>query len=365
MNTTLQMEIKAKPMSAFILVRSGLLQRKCACGGTPGPTGECEACRKKREKATLQRATSHAAVVNTVPPIVHDVLRSPGQSLDPATRAFMEPRFGHDFSGVRVHTDGKAAESARAVNALAYTVGRNVVFGSGQYMPGIREGKKLLAHELAHVVQQGNAGSSLVQKQTESDEEIDIFEVEAEEVANKVIALSDTAAEKSAETKSTKKKAPPNPCARTILAEGTCEFLVKNSKWVCCDPENGIEYPKRTKSAAEPGKECPSKKWTPIFTCDAKCDNALEKGCDDDDNWMAIPGNDFSYNKCDDLYTICANGKQTTGYVRDRSVTANKYEVSPGIQKSLGVKVGSSFAGSIYRPGAKQDTIDKDKCCKD
>src|SRR6266481_6002155 len=105
----------------FSRPRLGLLQRKCACGGTPGPTGECEGCRRKR----LQREAAQPSTLNRqhseVPPIVHEVLRSPGQPLDAATRAFMEPRFGHDFSRVRVHTDAKAAASARAVNALAYT----------------------------------------------------------------------------------------------------------------------------------------------------------------------------------------------------------------------------------------------------
>lgn len=365
MNMQLQTNVKAGPSPSFIPAQNRVLQRKCACGGTPGPTGECEACRQKREAAELRRATSHTAVVNTVPPIIDEVLRSPGQPLDDVTRAFMEPRFGHDFSRVRVHTDAKAAESARAVNALAYTVGQDVVFGMGQYVPGTGMGQRLLAHELTHVVQQGNAYFSYIQKQAVADEEPDIFETEAEEVANEIVALDDTAAKKPAKKKPVKKpKPPPNPCTRTILAEGSCEFLVKNSKWVCCDPENGIEDPKRTKSAAEPNKECPSKKWTPIFTCDAKCDKALEKGCNDDDNWMAIPGNQFRRSKCDEVYTICANGKQTTGYVRDRSVTAERYEVSPGIQKALGVKIGSSFKGSVYLPGAKTETIDKDKCCK-
>jgi hypothetical protein len=70
----------------------------------------------------------------------------------------MEPRFGHDFSPVRVHTDTKSAESARAVDAMAYTVGRDIVFGADQYKQGSPEGQSLLAHELAHVVQQrGNA----------------------------------------------------------------------------------------------------------------------------------------------------------------------------------------------------------------
>ena len=87
------------------------------------------------------------------PPIVHEVLRSPGQPLDEITRAFMEPRFSYDFSKVRIHTDGPASESAQAVNAAAYTVGRDVVFGRGNFDPRSSVGRKLLAHELAHTVQ--------------------------------------------------------------------------------------------------------------------------------------------------------------------------------------------------------------------
>jgi hypothetical protein len=90
-----------------------------------------------------------------VPPIVHDVLDTPGQPLDTSTRALMESRFGHDFSQVRVHADTRAAKSAQAVNALAYTVGNAMVFGTRQYTPTTGAGQKLLAHELAHVVQQG------------------------------------------------------------------------------------------------------------------------------------------------------------------------------------------------------------------
>src|SRR5437899_1147878 len=130
---------------------NGILQRKCAaCGQHTIAGGECKGCSKKR----LQRRVSSQAEPTEVPPIVHEVLRSPGQPLDPATRAFMEPRFGHDFSSVRVHTDAKAAESARAVNALAYTVGHDVAFGAAQYAPGTAVGRRLLAHELTHVMQQ-------------------------------------------------------------------------------------------------------------------------------------------------------------------------------------------------------------------
>src|SRR4051812_27824647 len=134
--------------------RSHLLQRKCACGGTPGLDGECTECRKKR-LSWQQHPTNQAEPATA--PIVNDVLRSSGQLLDPAARAFMEPRFGHDFGRVRVHTDARAAESAKAVNALAYTVGQDVVFDAGRYAPHTGEGARLLAHELAHTVQQERA----------------------------------------------------------------------------------------------------------------------------------------------------------------------------------------------------------------
>lgn len=218
MSTPMKTQTKApSPVRpAFTPARTGLLQRKCACGGSPGVDGECEACRNKR--LSLQRQTISAAGSATAPPIVHEVLSSPGQPLDAGTRAFMEPRFGHsfsqlqvlhndarqypqgslainqpgdayeqeadqaadtvigmpvrsylwkekreippgyDFRQVRIHTDPLAAESARAVNARAYTVGRDLVFGPGQYSPETREGQRLLAHELVHVIQQTGGG---------------------------------------------------------------------------------------------------------------------------------------------------------------------------------------------------------------
>ncbi len=150
MNKAAQVQVKTAPTASFTPVRSSLLQRKCACGGMLGLDGECAECRSK----PLHRSSINQTEPSAVPPIVHEVLRSPGQPLEATTRDFMEPRFNYDFSQVRVHTDTKAAESAYAVNALAYTVGRDVVFGEGQYVPGSSEGQRLLAHELTHVVQQ-------------------------------------------------------------------------------------------------------------------------------------------------------------------------------------------------------------------
>jgi hypothetical protein len=108
----------------------------------------------------LQRKATNSEALDSVPPIVNDVLASSGRPLDTTTRNFMEDRFGHDFSEVRVHTDSRAAESAQAVSAKAYTVGQNVVFGKDHYSPATGEGMRLFAHELAHVIQQGKSGQT-------------------------------------------------------------------------------------------------------------------------------------------------------------------------------------------------------------
>lgn len=101
------------------------LQRKCACKGTGNLTGQCAECEQKKK---LQRQASDAADSFSRPPIVGEVLRSPGQLLDGSTQSFMQTRFGHDFGKVRIHADRRAAEAAASVKARAFTVGRAVVF---------------------------------------------------------------------------------------------------------------------------------------------------------------------------------------------------------------------------------------------
>ena len=123
---------------------------------------KCDRCDEDKNDVLQTRESPGQVPVTQeqdVNPIVNEVLHSPGQPLDAATRAFMEPRFGHDFSRVRVHTDAKAAESARAVNARAFTMGNDVVFGTGQYLPIESAGRKLLAHELVHTIQQRSGGN--------------------------------------------------------------------------------------------------------------------------------------------------------------------------------------------------------------
>ncbi len=135
-------------MSAPSPTASGVaLQRKCA------------ACEQEELGETL-RAKQHDGRESSgaeAPAIVAEVLHSPGQPLDAQARAFFEPRFGRDFSQVRIHADGRDAKSAESIGARAYTVGRHIAFAEGQYAPGGDRGRHLLAHELAHTIQQGHS----------------------------------------------------------------------------------------------------------------------------------------------------------------------------------------------------------------
>ena len=170
---------------------SRLLQRKCACGGT-APGGECDSC-KQQDLLRRQPIGPDAGAYGAVPPSVHEVLRSPGNPLPPASRAFFESGFGHDFAKVRIHTDARASDSARNVNARAYTVGRDIVFGRGEYDPQSSAGRHLLAHELAHVVQQSGAGSA-GEGVTRIGDANDAAESHAEHAANLVASAHRTAA---------------------------------------------------------------------------------------------------------------------------------------------------------------------------
>lgn len=221
--TKLHAQDNASPTPVFTPARRGLLQRRCACGSSHGLTGDCEECGHQR--MTLQRHAIGPSESSTASPIVHEVLGSPGQPLEAATRLGMESRFGHrfgrvspwqpggdavrggmsvgrrgdsfereadsfaervehspsshaaavglergdvnaprrsaaDFSRIRIHADGRAAEAAQSLGAAAFTAGRDIVFGRGRYAPETAEGRRLLAHELTHSVQQQTASGA-------------------------------------------------------------------------------------------------------------------------------------------------------------------------------------------------------------
>jgi uncharacterized protein DUF4157 len=161
------------------------VHRKCSCGSTGSGAGECPEC-KSQDGVGVDRAAAGSKASGPVPSIVNQVLRSSGQPIDASMRTSMEDRFGYDFGAVRFHTDATAAQSAAAVSALAYTVGRHVVFGASQYSPGSDEGRRLIAHELAHVVQQG--GGDDVSPQTVSDP-ADASEHQADRAADAAMSV--------------------------------------------------------------------------------------------------------------------------------------------------------------------------------
>jgi lipoprotein-anchoring transpeptidase ErfK/SrfK len=158
------------PWSLTSMQLSAPLLRRCACGGSGDTGGECEECRAKREDQKVQRKQSGPGSNEIAPPIVHEVLESPGQPLDKTSRDFFEPRFGHDLSQVRVHADSTAQRSASEVNALAYTVGKHVVLGRSKSGSSVASSRNLLAHELTHTIQQGTQNSySGVQRQVDEE----------------------------------------------------------------------------------------------------------------------------------------------------------------------------------------------------
>jgi hypothetical protein len=178
----------------------------------------------------LQRAAGNASVASFLgedqdedrSPVKDVVGSGGGTPLDKDTRQFMESRLGHDFGDVRVHTDSKAAESAKAVNAQAYTVGTDVVFQSGKYAPETHEGKHMLAHELTHVVQQrsGSVSGTPAPGGINISDPSDGFEQQAERTATHVMT---------AETPASSSSSPPSIAAVQRQEEEAPEEEVQGS----------------------------------------------------------------------------------------------------------------------------------------
>jgi hypothetical protein len=286
----------SKVAAAWLMGRQtepgGLLRRKCACG-QHSTGGECEECRRKK-RGTLQRSAPGSARLGEAPPIVHEVLRSPGQPLDPAARQALEPRFGHDFSQVRVHTDRRAAQSARAVDALAYTVGREIVFAGGRYQPHQGEGLKLLSHELAHVVQQdgrdssgplriGPAGDSLEQEADRAESGVGVARGNgATSLLQRKITLVNTDANMPGDPDAPAEETKDKPKVSTTEGvQGWLDKLCPSGGWKV-DGQGVINSPRRDTFCAEtrsPGQAHFRSSGTPT-SCQCLCELTAE-GSDD------------------------------------------------------------------------------------
>jgi len=146
------------------MASAGAAARPNAGANIPSIQRMCDECEEELQRT---EANNSAPLMTSTVESQIGSMRSGGKPLSPQTRSFFEPRFGRDFSAVRVHSDASAAATAESVNALAYTHGQHIVFGAGQYQPDTSGGQKLLAHELTHVVQQGATRSTpVVQRQS-------------------------------------------------------------------------------------------------------------------------------------------------------------------------------------------------------
>lgn len=168
MSLSSQQTASVSPMLAATDASPLQLQRKCTCEEDGESCSRCHA-----GKTHIQRKAAGDTTLDGLPPIVKDVLASPGQPLDMGTRRGMEARFNHDFSAVRVHTGSDADLSAQSIYAMAYTAGHDIVFANNRYAPSTREGTRLLGHELTHIVQQSRGiGSGTSEAAAESEADI-------------------------------------------------------------------------------------------------------------------------------------------------------------------------------------------------
>lgn len=268
------------------------LQRKCACGGG------CLTCQtaqphSEHEHGHAKHVGSNDSETTAAPPVVHEAVSSAGQPLDSTTRGFMESRFGQDFSRVRLHTDGAAAEAARAVQARAYTLGRDIVFGAGEYAPATVEGKRLLAHELAHTLQQQES-STIIRR----------------------VALH----------------------TGRILDEGSCYDLACRSRWAIPDERYG--YPPCPAATMHAGR-----RMRPLHTCDRNRARAESDPCRE--TQVAVPVAEIRGGRCGQNLVICGNGRFTHGIVRDTS-DAGAWEIGRRLRSNLGLTRGDITDGAIY-----------------
>lgn len=158
------------------------LQHTAPAAAAPVVQRKCDSCEAEDEES-VQRWADGPAAVGRAPGAVAAAAASPGRALDAASRSFFEGRLGRDFSDVRVHTDVAASSAARSIGARAYTLGRDIVFGAGGYAPASAGGRRLLAHELAHVVQQDPSAGRAIDGPLELGPPDSAAEAEADRVA--------------------------------------------------------------------------------------------------------------------------------------------------------------------------------------
>jgi Domain of unknown function (DUF4157) len=345
--------------SISIVPPSGpLLQRKCDCGGKSDEM--CETCQLSR------KAEGTAGGPARVPSVVGEVLRSSGRSLDAAAQGDMGARFGFDFSRVRIHDDAQAAESAASVAARAYTVGNNVVFGRGQYAPSTDRGRRLLAHELTHVVQQHRSSTATMQPFSIGPAH-GPAEREADAVADAVVAGSPlwpiaqtpgTALQRARLTDTSTRE--------RFLDLGSAEVLACCDSNACVDDAHGFDCKdfdckaSGDKTAKNNALEKPGHKFSPHLKCDPPCGKNFTASYTGSERIVALPsGRRKGKDKCGQTLAICHGGKSVEVTIGEYS-NHNVWETSPGVAKALDTE--PDFQGSIYPSMSDPDMKDDSNC---
>ena len=306
------------------------LQRACACGGG------CSKCQTKQSAHGLLQ-TKHFGSSDpgqiVAPSIVDEVLSSPGHTLDAATRRFMEPRLGHDFSRVRVHYDDAARQSAQAVNAHAYTVGHDIVFAAGRFAPGTQDGQRLLAHELTHVVQQSGEGVRPVP----SSEEYGSLH-EAPLSANGGGVMQRQPAD---ETEADEEK-------RECNTEADCQRLVRGGTW-CRDTEES--------GRLHPGKQCYRQIPPPAGYHSAKqyCfDKKTGQYAESSPDFISVVNGKNEDGTCDIGYVphpFTQRGRRTLGHAIADIATEDPHLIGGGFGGVAGLAMGIALPKEGLDPG--------------
>jgi hypothetical protein len=390
------------PWKADVLSRParGVIQR-CDDGV------DCAA--SEAESLSLQRTAAGVAASEDVPASVHETLRDRGQPLESAARAMFEERFGHDFGDVRVHTGALASASARAVAARAYTVGRDIVFGAGAYVPTGHEGHRLLAHELAHVVQQRRVAGGAPTEISRTD---DPAEREAQTTASSVLG-----AKRPATPPAMFATAAPGRLARQVEEQEAVEVLATNETDIGeasdgdaavvglspggmptamlaqLDPPGGasVAEPMQSRGKAGRGRKRPEDRWITIIDVDLSAQeltvtwsdgategphpissgrglpNTKEDPCKTQAEKNCTPVGSFKAGRKGDAKTTNSHGDAMAwylGFVDDRGIGIHDSQPVPkGTPRSHGcVRVGDSeadmaFAERLNRNSRTGDTV--------
>jgi hypothetical protein len=285
----------------------------------------------------------------------------------------MDTRFHFDFSRVRIHDDVQAAESTSAVSALAYTMGHHVVFGQGQYSPTTAAGRRLLAHELTHVVQQ-SASRSTVQPfnvgpaNSPAEREADaVADAVAADAAIPSISGTSTARLYRKRLEKTSKNEP-------MLNLGSDKSLACCDTNACADDAggfdcDGFDCPKETgdPDARNNLLKRPGHKFVPVLKCDSKSCNNFKPTYTGKELVVAMPkGRERKgKNQCDQTLGLCAKGKSIEVTIREFS-NHDVWEASPGVWAAFGVDPNSKAKPdlfiSIYDKNNDPDMKDDPKC---